>query len=118
MKNIGSVKEDLSIERRVSITSESIKKFIELGFSVNLEKQYGEHLGINDEDYKENGANVNFSKEEVFKKSEVILKVSCLPDHEISLIKNKSILIAQFDPNLNTEVINKLIKKNIKNFFS
>ena len=116
MKNIGSVKEDLSVEKRVSITPEIVKKFTNLGFSVNLEKKYAEHLGINDEDYKESGANVDFSKEEVFKKSEIILKVSCLSDHETSLIKSKSILIGQFDTNSNKDKINKLIKGDIKIF--
>ena len=52
MKVIGSVKEDLSIEKRVSITPEIIKKFTGLGFSINLEKKYAEHLGINDDDYR------------------------------------------------------------------
>ena len=52
MKIVGSVKEDLSFEKRVSITPETAKKFINLGFSVNLEKKYGDHLGINDEEYK------------------------------------------------------------------
>ena len=116
MKVIGSVKEDLSIEKRVSITPEIIKKFTSLGFSINLEKKYAEHLGINDDDYKKNGANINFSKEEVFEKSEIILKVNCLSDDEVNLIKSKSILIAQFDPNLNKDVISKLIKKDIKIF--
>ena len=116
MKTIGSVKEDLSVEKRVSITPEIVKKFTDLGFSVNLEKKYAEHLGINDEDYKEKGANINFSKEEVFKNSEVILKVSCLSDHETRLIKNKSILIGQFDASFNKDEINKLIKNDIKVF--
>ena len=107
MKNIGSVKEDLSIEKRVSITPESIKKFINLGFSINLEKKYAEHLGIDDDDYKKNGANINFSKEEVFEKSNIILKVNCPSVEEANLIKSKSILIAQFDPNFNRDVINK-----------
>ena len=116
MKIIGSVKEDLSVEKRISITPETVKKFVNLGFSVNLEKKYAEHLGINDEEYKKNGANINFSKEEIFEKSEIILKVNCLYDSEVNIIKNKSILIAQFDPNLNKDVINKLIKKDIKIF--
>jgi len=116
MKVIGSVKEDLSIEKRVSITPEIIKKFTSLGFSINLEKKYAEHLGINDDDYKKNGANINFSKEEVFEKSEIILKVDCLSVDEVNLIKSKSILIAQFDPNLNKDVISKLIKNDIKIF--
>jgi len=116
MKNIGSVKEDLSIEKRISITSESVRKLIELDFCVNLEKQYAEHLGIKDDDYKKNGANINFSKEEVFEKSDIILKVNCPSADEVNLIKSKSILIAQFDPNINKDVINKLIKKDIKIF--
>ena len=116
MKIIGSVKEDLSFEKRVSITPESVKKFINLGFSINLEKKYAEHLGINDEDYRKNGANINLSKKEVFEKSEIILRVNCLSDDEVSLIKSKSILIAQFDPNTNKDIINKLIKNDIKIF--
>mgnify|MGYP001272314534 CR=1 FL=1 len=52
MKIIGSVKEDLTTEKRISITPETVKKFIELNFSILLEKKYGEHLGINDEEYK------------------------------------------------------------------
>ena len=49
MKNIGSVKEDLSLEKRISITPETVKQFVNLNFSVFLEKKYGEHVGITDE---------------------------------------------------------------------
>ena len=38
MKNIGSVKEDLTTEKRISITPETVKKFINLNFSIFLEK--------------------------------------------------------------------------------
>ena len=41
MKIIGSVKEDLNIEKRISITPETVKKFIGLNFSVFIEKNYG-----------------------------------------------------------------------------
>ncbi len=116
MNNIGSVKEDLSTENRVSITPETIKKYIDLGFSINLEKKYGEHLGINDEDYKKNGAKINLTKEEVFQKSDIILKVNSPSSDEISLIKNKSILIGQFDYDRNKDLIDKLIKNNVKVF--
>ena len=116
MKTIGSVKEDLSLEKRVSVTPESVKKFTKLGFSINLEKKYAEHLGIDDEEYKNNGANINFSKEEVFDKSEIILKVNHLSDKEINLIKKKSIFVAQFDPSLNKDKIDELNKNDIKIF--
>ena len=116
MKVIGSVKEDLAIEKRISITPDTIKKFTDLKFSILLEKNYGEHLGIADEEYKNMGANFCNSTKEVLEKSEIILKVNCPSNNEVSLIKDKSILIGQFDHISNKEMINKLIKKDIKIF--
>ena len=116
MKVIGSVKEDLTIEKRISITPETIKKFTDLKFSILLEKNYGEHLNIPDEEYKNMGANFCNSTKEVLEKSEIILKVNCPSNNEVSLIKDKSILIGQFDHISNKEMINKLIKKDIKIF--
>ena len=108
MKIIGSVKEDLSVEKRISITPESVKKFTDLKFSVFLEKNYGEHLSIVDEDYKSKGANLLSSAKEVLEKSEIILKVNCPSNDEINSIKDKSILIGQFDSPSNKDIINKL----------
>jgi len=116
MKEIGSVKEDLTTEKRISITPEITKKFTALGFSINIEKNYAKHLDITDEEYKKNGANINISQEEVFEKSNIILKVSGPSKNEVNLIKNKSILISQFDPKLYQDTINKFIKKDIKIF--
>ncbi len=114
---IGSVKEDLSIEKRISITPECVKKYTALGLSINLEKNYANHLGINDKEYEKSGASINISKEEVLEKSNIILKVNEPSSDELNLMKIKSILISQFDPNLNKEIINKFIKKDI-NIFS
>ena len=116
MKVIGSVKEDLTIEKRISITPDTVKKFTDLKFSILLEKNYGEHLDIADEEYKNKGANFCNSTKEVLEKSEIILKVNCPSNNEVSLIKDKSILIGQFDHISNKEMINKLIKKDIKIF--
>ena len=117
MKNVGSVKEDLNIEKRISITPETVKKFTRLGFIVNLEKNYAEHIGINDEEYKNSGANLISSKEGVLEKSDIILKVNCPSKDEVNLIKNKSVVVGQFDLNNNKDIINKLIQKDVK-FFS
>ena len=116
MKSIGSVKENLDTEKRISITLETTKKLTSLNFSVFLEKNYGQHLGFQDEDYKKYGAHVLNSSEEVFNKTDIILKVNCPSNDEINLIKNKSILIGQFNPSFNKETLNKLIDKNVKIF--
>ena len=117
MKNIGSVKEDLATEKRISITPETVKKFTDSNFSIFLEKKYGEHLGIADDEYKNEGATLYGSAKEVLEKSQIILKVNCPSDDEINSIQDKSILIGQFDPLSDKERLNKLIKKNI-NIFS
>ena len=114
MKIIGCPKEDLSVEKRISITPEIAKKYISLGFLINLEKNYADHLNINDKDYQNSGATIIVSKKEVFEKSDIIISVGCPLLNEADLLKNESILIGQFDFNLNKEVINKLIKKKIK----
>ena len=116
MQIIGSVKEDLSIEKRISITPEITKKLRKLGFSISLEKNYADHLGINDDEYKNDGATIYNTKEEVFNKSDMILKVNDLPEGEVKLIKNKSILIGQFNTKFDQDIINKLTKKEIKVF--
>ena len=116
MKIIGSVKEDLVTEKRISITPETVKRLIKLNFSIFLEKNYGEHLGITDQEYKNQGANLLSSAKEVLEKSEIVLKVDVPSNEEINLIKDKSILIGQFDPLLNKEKLNKLIKRGVKVF--
>ena len=116
MKIIGSVKEDLAIEKRITITPDIIKKYTDLKFSVLLENNYGEHLGINDQVYKKKGANLCSSAKEVFERSEIILKVNSPSKEEINLIKSKSILIGQFDQFIDKEKINLLVKKGTRIF--
>ena len=43
MIGIGSVKEDLTAEKRISITPETVKRLIDLNLSVFIEESYGEH---------------------------------------------------------------------------
>ena len=43
---VGSISENLNIEKRVAITPDIIKKYTSLGFKVNLSKDYASHIGI------------------------------------------------------------------------
>ena len=45
---IGSVSENKNIEKRISITPEIAKKYINLGFEIQLTENYGKHLGFED----------------------------------------------------------------------
>ena len=43
---IGSTKEDLSLEKRVSLTPDTAKSIIGLGLKIYIEKNYAIHIGI------------------------------------------------------------------------
>ena len=49
---VGSIKEDLTLEKRISLTPETAKNIIGLGLQVYIEKDYASHLGIQDNEYK------------------------------------------------------------------
>ena len=46
---VGSTKEDLSLEKRISITPETAKNIINLGLKICIENDYATHIGIQDE---------------------------------------------------------------------
>ena len=62
---VGSIKENLTTEKRVSITPETAKNIINLGLKLCIEKNYAAHLGIRDEDYIDVGVEVKANSKEV-----------------------------------------------------
>ena len=74
---VGSIKEDLAIEKRVSITPETAKNLIGLGLKVCIDQNYASHLGIEDNIFKEIGVEIKASSKEVLNTSDLIIKVNC-----------------------------------------
>ena len=105
---VGSIKEDLALEKRVSITPETAKNIIGLGLKVCIEKSYATHLGIDDSEYKKTGVEIKSSSSEVLNSSNLIVKVNCPSENEISLFKEKSILIGMLNPSINKDRIDKI----------
>jgi len=62
---VGSIKENLSLERRVSITPETAKNIINLGLKVFIESNYANHIGLSDKEYENVGAEVKKSSKEI-----------------------------------------------------
>ena len=71
---VGSIKENTTLEKRVSLTIESAKNIIGLGLKVCVETGYAQHLGIDDNHYKDIGVEIKNSKKEVFNSSDLIMK--------------------------------------------
>jgi len=113
---VGSIKEDLSSEKRVSLTPETAKNIIGLGLKVCVEKDYAIHLGIKDKEYEKIGVEIKSSSSEVTISSNLIIKVNCPSESEISILKENTILIGMLNPSKNKNQISKIINKKIKPF--
>jgi len=114
---ICSTSENKQSEKRISITPEIAKKYINLGLEVSLIENYGLHLGYDDDQYKSFGVNIIKDEKELINKSDIIVQLALLSDDKTSLIKENQILIGLFDPYNNKDKIKNLSKKNI-NIFS
>ena len=113
---VGSIKEDLTLEKRVSLTPETVKNIIALGLKVCIEKDYANHLGIVDDNFKDAGAEIKSSSSEVLNLCNLLIKVNCPPENEITQIKENTILIGMLNPSKNKDQINEILKKKIKLF--
>ena len=114
---IGSVLENQNIEKRVSITPDIVKKYISLGFEIFLSENYGQHIGINDDEYLKLGVKISKDEKEVLSSSDIIVQLGMLPDDKISIIKESQTLIGVLNPYENKDKLMSLIKKKI-NLFS
>ncbi|MEC7137293.1 MAG: Re/Si-specific NAD(P)(+) transhydrogenase subunit alpha [Pseudomonadota bacterium] len=114
---IGSILENQNIEKRIAITPEIVKKYISLGFELCLCENYGSHLGIKDEQYKDMGVNILKDETEVLNSSDIIVQIGMLSDDKTSIIKENQILIGVLNPYNNKEKLENLAKKKI-NLFS
>ena len=73
---IGSTLENQKIEKRIAITPEIAKKYISLGFDVQLSKNYGTHLGITDDEYKKIGVKFLSDDKEIIFYGSTYLKIA------------------------------------------
>jgi NAD(P) transhydrogenase subunit alpha len=113
---IVSVLEDKKIEKRIAITPEIAKKYITLGFEVSLPETYGQHLGFEDNEYKELGVKISKDEKNIINSADIIVQLGLPTEDKISLIKENQILVGILNPYDNKEKINNLVKKNVNTF--
>ena len=114
--NICSISEDKRVEMRISITPEIVKKYKNLGLKVILSKNYGLHLGITDDDFKDSGANIIEDENEVINNSDILIQLNLLSDEKLSLMKENQTIIGVLNPYDNKDKIQNLSKKKINTF--
>ena len=113
---LASILENKKIEKRVSITPEIAKKYINLGFDLTLSENYGQHLGFKNEDYKTLGVNLLESDKEIIDKADVIVQLGLPDDDILSLLKENQTLIGTLNSFSNKNKLASLNSKNINCF--
>ena len=113
---IGSILENQKIEKRIAITPEIAKKYISLGFDVQLSNNYGTHLGFTDDVYKKIGVKFLSDENEIINLSNIIIQLGLLSDDKSSLLKEDQTLIGVLNPYNNKEKLDVLKNKKIKLF--
>ncbi|MDA9650356.1 NAD(P) transhydrogenase subunit alpha [Candidatus Pelagibacter sp.] len=113
---ITSILENQTLEKRIAITPEIAKKYISLGLEVSLSENYGSHLGIKDEEYKELGVLISNDEKEILVNADIIVQLGLLSDDKISLLKENQTFIGVLNPYDNKDKIDDLVKKNINTF--
>ena len=114
---IGSISENKNLEKRVALVPDIIKKYINLGFEVQILKGYGDHLGFSDESFRHVGAKIISTKDEVLKNSNVLIQLDLIEENDFTLLSNETTLIGSFNSSQNMQKIEKLKSMGI-NIFS
>ncbi len=110
---IGVPKEKKDGENRVSLIPSSVKALVENDNIVYVEKGAGKNIGFDDEQYEEVGAKILDKAEDVYAKSEIIVKVKEIQKEEYDLLKNGQTIFTYLHLAVDTPLLDVLLKKKI-----
>jgi alanine dehydrogenase len=91
---IGIPKENLLEERRVGLAPAGVDSLVRSGHTVFIESEAGAASNFSDDDYQKVGAVIVYNPEEVFLRSEMIVKVAPIAKKENDLLQENQILFS------------------------
>ncbi len=92
--NIGIPKEILAEERRISLTAQGVYSLVKEGHKVYIERGAGLDSRFSDEDFQKMGGEIVFSHDEVFKRSDLIIKVMPPTESEAELLHSEQMIFS------------------------
>jgi hypothetical protein len=114
---IGIPKERFPLEKRVAATPESIKRLVKPGFSVLVEDGAGETAFYSNADYEAAGATiVSGDPSEVWKQSEIILKLRPPTAEQVELLDGTKTLFSFLYPRQDPDLLKQLQDKGTTAF--
>lgn len=108
---IGIPKETTFQENRVGLSPQAANLLVANGHEVIVEAGAGKEAKFYDDDYKNCGAKITYSKDEVFK-SDIVMKVSFPSMEEIDMMQDGKVIISALHlPMLKDDQVKLLMKK-------
>ncbi len=85
---------ELGGDNRLALTPQSVDLLTESGHTIFVEKGAGDKIHFFDEKFEASGAKILYSHEEVFGRSELIVKAERLLPEELEFVQNEQIIMA------------------------
>ncbi|MCP3927885.1 MAG: Re/Si-specific NAD(P)(+) transhydrogenase subunit alpha [Bacteroidetes bacterium] len=101
-------------DRRVAIVPSTLPKFKALGLEILIEKGAGEKAMFSDEDFSEHARIV--SREDLILESDILLSINPMTDEEMKKLKENTLIVSQFRPFFDKDVIDKLKGMKLRAF--
>lgn len=114
-KSLAIVKERRLDEKRVVLTPDAVKLFVENGYQVFVEKSAAIGIGIEDRSYIDAGARI-LPRDEIWNSSSIIVKLLCPTLEETGSIPYDSSVSAFFYAGENMEIMRELMRKAVNAF--
>jgi alanine dehydrogenase len=112
--NIGVINESSKIENRAGLSPSGVSLLVEKGHTVYVQAGSGLKSGYSNEEYSSLGANIVFTKEEAFGRSDIVLNISPLDGEETTLVKKDQILFGFHHLAVaRKNILEELLKKNV-----
>ncbi len=113
---IGIPKETEAGERRTAASPDSIRKLISNGFSIRVEAGAGSESFYSDDDFREAGAEIAPDAEDLYAKSQWILKVRPPTEAEADMIRENTAIVSLMNPFGSRSLVEKLAARNVTVF--
>ncbi len=111
--NIAAAKEIAPGERRVGLMPQGVEKLVRLGAHVHLAEGYGIPVDLDDESYRDAGAEMHPNVPEMLSATDCLVTVQKPPDDRLGLLRAGSITVGFLDPFRNIGLVGALASKDI-----
>jgi alanine dehydrogenase len=111
---VGSVKEIKRHEYRVGLTPSCVRAYVSAGHTVRVQKESGIDAGYEDDEYLAAGAELCASAEEIWQKSDMLIKVKEPQEQEFPLMREGQILYTYLHLAAEEELTKQMLARNVK----